>query len=243
MLDGNAGLIERRLSNMANCVTSIPSALSHKIKVISFVAAVFVVFQHCSHGYQPTSGMGLFYQEAIMFGIASFPVYFFMMVSGFFFVKRWESVRRSWLPAIRKRVWTLLVPYFVWCSLSILLNKSHFSSDAIGWLRDYGLASWLPCLTSMWYVRTLFVFCLVSPLLILLLNICSPKTTRMLLILGLAALLSNLPADKAIWGPLFFFVVGLWMGLRFDGVLRGGGIFAGKCRYCRAFRCYANQNF
>lgn len=211
------------MCNVVNhkCVIIASPALSLKIKVISFVAAVFVVFQHCSYGYHPTSGMGLFYQEAIMFGIASFPVYFFMMVSGFFFVKRWESVRRSWLPAIRKRIRSLIVPYFVWCSLSILLNRSYFSSDAIGWLRDYGLASWLPYLTSMWYVRTLFVFCLVSPLLILLLNKCSPREACLLSVFGGVALLTNLPANKAIWGPLFFFSVGLWQGLRFNGVSWG----------------------
>ena len=74
-------------NNMHKCVTVISPGLSLKIKGIFFVAAVFVVFQHCSHGYHPTSCMGLFYQEAIMFGVASFPVYFIMMVSGFFFVK------------------------------------------------------------------------------------------------------------------------------------------------------------
>ena len=120
-----------------------------------------------------------FINEVIANGIARIAVPFFFVVSGFFLSAHFED-ERWWQNETKKRIQSLVIPFFVWGLISFFaLAPLSIIADIIAhrpfgtnlqlsdgrWMHAIGLdLNNTPGLTPLWYVRCLFFFVLLSPL-------------------------------------------------------------------------------
>ena len=149
----------------------IDSRLSLKFANMSIVAAVMVVFLHM--GGNPAVGTLNWWPYVIIRQICKMAVPFFFLASGFFLVG--HADQPNWyLDALRKRVRTLVVPYFIWSALWIayfvpICCRHGGWSDfvRVHFWSFFGLDLMLPPFYSVtWYLRALIFMILLSPLLI-----------------------------------------------------------------------------
>ena len=153
---------------------------SEKLKVLSFVSILFVIFIHSPYveakAYPLASSVQTFMTD---FGLAIFAVPMFYFISGMLFFKGVESAKECF-PKIRKRVRTLLVPYVIWnivfvlwyVAMAVLPGISQYvNSDmltSLNWRDPVGTFSFLfvePAGFHLWFLRDLMLFVVVSPLL------------------------------------------------------------------------------
>lgn len=149
----------------------IDKALSNKICNMGIVCAMLVVLLHISpkvNAWSFTWCVDRFINDGL--GRAAVP--FFFVVSGFLLARHIDD-NGWWRKAVCSRVRTLLVPHLTWNLLWVLMpialaayaNISHgrgaFTSvTAPVWKGVFAL----PPLGPTWYLRTLFLFVLMSPL-------------------------------------------------------------------------------
>ena len=111
-------------------------------------------------------------------GLGRAAVPYFFVVSGFLLVRH-VNEEGWWKKAVCSRVRTLLVPHLVW-NLLWLMTPAAIIVSANLWhgrsaLSSITVPAWggmftLPPLGPTWYIRTLFLFVLMSPLLVALLK-------------------------------------------------------------------------
>ena len=202
----------------------VDEATSIKIRRLSLLAIVLVVAQHAWF-VLGDAGEGAL-SRIIETGVYDWPVSFFYVVSGFFLFRR--SGELGWYGrALRKRCKTLLIPYVAWilCALLVFAVFLKRGWSSFVWLDTFGITSKLSLLTPLWYVRNLFVLCLLSPLLLPICRlVCSLKVKRAAIagvILAFYAL-SPIPAKRLIGMPLLYFVTGGIIALEYTG---GASIF------------------
>ena len=154
------------------------STTSTKISKVSLICAFFVVCIHC----KPTGTVGEFtwwVNEIFNKGICCIAVPFFFVTSGFFLAKHIHE-NHWWKYEVNKRIKSLLIPYFLWNILyflysipliliaNIIANTSllrNFPTSLNDWLYVLGLDPFqYPYLVPLWFVRCLFLFVLVSPI-------------------------------------------------------------------------------
>ena len=184
--------------------------LSRKLQILSLVAIAFVVLQHSSYGVPPNCISGLLYRDLISLGVADFPVPYFFIVSGFFFMKRFRTAFSWYKAELTKRSKSLLLPYLIFCTLGLIVYREYAYR---GLLDNYGITSLLPVVGPLWYVRTLFVLCVISPLLILAVNLMEhSKILRTCIIIALPVMLAmRLPFQSSIVAPLIYFTFGIFL--------------------------------
>ena len=91
---------------------------SKVIDSLRFPMAVLVVL---IHSYM--TGVGLV-GKLLYDVITRVAVPTFFLISGFLFYKRLEQWKWDvWKIKVKKRVWTLVVPYFVWISLRVVWDR------------------------------------------------------------------------------------------------------------------------
>jgi len=158
----------------------ISEANSQKIKNMSLLCAAYVVSIHIGlPGGLDTSSW--FAHQVIVDGIARIAVPFFFVVSGFFLAAHIGEVN-WWRSEFRKRIPSLVVPFFIWSLLAVITSVSlSIVADLIAhrpfgtsiymfhdtnWVRIVGgdLTDF-PILLPLWYVRCLILFVIASPLL------------------------------------------------------------------------------
>lgn len=143
---------------------------------------------------------------------------FFFLISGFLFFNNIEHVC-DWLNKIKKRFYTLLIPYLVWNILLTVICLALFSIPALApQIRlTYGLEyslSWIianltykPIIGQFWYIRTLFIYMFFTPLYLYIFKsrICS------ILIVLFSFILWQLPDTSllSIEGACFFLLGGV----------------------------------
>lgn len=102
--------------------------VSRKIKIISFIAILFVLFQHAINftGYiEPSStfvtqrSFHAVFQYVVGYGFARIAVALFFLLSGFLFFRNFTI--QMYLSKVRSRVTSLLIPYVVWSTLGLVL--------------------------------------------------------------------------------------------------------------------------
>ena len=158
----------------------VSSPTSAKIANMSFVCAMLVV---CHHFAVPdVTGSFLWWVGAVFGqgdmahggGLSHFSVPWFFVVSGFFLAGHMGE-QGWWRRETLKRVKTLLVPFLFWTVAAIILltlmdllagRKPYFSSlaaiaNGIGF---YPFCVMNPMESQLWYVRVLFLFVVLSPL-------------------------------------------------------------------------------
>ena len=156
--------------------------LSAAIMWLRFPLILCVVLLHCYCTVPFASGdHSIYYKIVYPFGLwlgeSGVPTFFF--ISGFLFY----FSKKSYLERISSRVHTLLYPYLLWNSLFLSLYIGLFlighPQDILGKsIGDYGVIDYLrayidrgeysdgnngPILCTYWYVRNLFILCLLSP--------------------------------------------------------------------------------
>lgn len=160
--------------------TSISPSLSHKLANMGFVCACLVVALHALAIGSPETIV--WWQRPLTTdGICTVGVPFFFFASGYFLAGHIHE-RGWWWRETKKRVKSLLVPYFAWSVLFVLLalpliltaNKlagapwsRNIPLSLSDWLATFGIPPFAadPYLPALWFVRTLFIFVLCSPFL------------------------------------------------------------------------------
>lgn len=153
---------------------SILQSLSHKLANMGFLCACLVAFIHV----QVPSAL----KCVIGSGVALLAVPFFFVASGYFLGGHLQE--RDWYRTeLSKRVRSLLIPFLSWTMvkvfyvftillLGICLHVGTQKLQAMptsvsDWCMTFGLDPFqMPRLQPLWFLRALFILCLLSPLLI-----------------------------------------------------------------------------
>lgn len=159
--------------------------LSEKLKLLSAVAILLVLYIHSGFHEDEIMGMALNHdtQELISTMIGRCAVPLFYTISGYLFFLKVPNGLRSITEKMQKRVHTLLIPYIItalfYVAFQVLINSipatSKFVNSSIlpvlqqSWLRvllaifyDYG--GGVPLAFHLWFVRDLLILVLLSPL-------------------------------------------------------------------------------
>lgn len=181
--------------------------LSDKMKVLSLIAITMVIYIHTYYtegeGYSSFSTIQRFLGGVGISGIAN-PLFYFM--SGYLFFMGMTKTGEC-LPKIKKRIRTLLVPYFLANTIAffmyaaldgisrlspMLYNVVNF--HILDWLKLDVLTIlynvyWGPVAFQLWFVRDMMFFVLLSPIIYSCLKLLVSK--RWLAIIGLVLLLAS----------------------------------------------------
>lgn len=144
--------------------------LSDKIKLVSLVCTIMVVYRHAHTmeaffgGDCPSCHVYNFVARGFT-GITSIAVPYFFLISGFFFFKQSYYADGSYMAMLKKKLHTLFLPFCIWNLLAIyplwhsgkIVAEPHWYMYVADFLHsDYN--------GPLWYVRTLMLFMLLSPL-------------------------------------------------------------------------------
>lgn len=165
--------------------------LSVKLKVISFLLMIMVVFLHAhniadkllSGNTVLDNGYSSFFQDFISDGLNLIAVPLFFAISGYLFFYKLDGTYKEFLSKFNKRLKTLVVPYLFW-SIGILLlffilqflpeSNTFFGNKLI---KNYSLNELLikifilPIPLQLWFVRDLIVLTILSPVIYWLIRI------------------------------------------------------------------------
>ena len=154
---------------------------SRKIARLSIVCACLVVFLHSYSKplSQSMSGSVAWWaQDLISQGISRAAVPFFFVVFGFFLFRDYEPRNSQWgwwKRQVSKRLRSLCVPYFVWSLIGLLstFTMTRFATTQIysyewasptWWLSVLGVTTFPKFMFHLWFVKALFIFTLISPI-------------------------------------------------------------------------------
>lgn len=193
--------------------------VSGKLKVISFVSMLLVVFRHAYNLGEnliiaKKSGYSFFVQVFISSGFTSIAVPIFFAISGYFLFLDKKQSFKNYKSVLNKRFSTLIVPYLFW---SVSWFLVYFSKDLFinGYQQDYSLPSIgnevfvNPIPLQFWFIRDLFILVVISPIIYF-----SIKYSKGLIIFVFAIIwyLNILIAlNESI--ALFFFSIGSYLGI------------------------------
>ena len=158
--------------------------LSDKLKVISFISMVLVVFLHAYNLVVRLKtgpvvldrGYNFFIQEFISQGMGRIAVPLFFTISGYLFFLGAKGNLAGFGDKIRKRFKTLFIPFLFWSLWSLLLcylfqllppPRIFFANQLV---RDYTTTKLLstifihPIAYQLWFLRDLMIMVLLSPL-------------------------------------------------------------------------------
>ena len=215
----------------------ITSTISNAISLMRFVLPLFVVAMHVNAGvFSPDSESVEKIGESINLSILMAAVPLFFAMSGFLF----EMSSKSYSSKIRGRCNTLLLPYLAWntlCSFWFLLlahlklasSENIFANIGLSefFILSFGLSVPVPLDFPLWFVRDLFLACLLYPLFSLFLK----TFPRIFLSISFAIYLfgtlfadifmaDSFPHSVEMFSKssctLFFFPLGIFLAMRSD---------------------------
>ena len=202
--------------------------VGERLKAIGFVAILLVLLVHLwrmPSTWYVTSGMqGMtFWQVVVNLGVTQamgwLAVPTFFGISGFWLVKDYDGSFRWWWRSVSKRIKTVLIPMIVWVLIALVYETM------CGALRVPDSHNWyLPTETQQfWYFRTLFIYVILSPLLLWILKFYMPGFA-VVCVLWLSAFIA-LPGQSEyfMWVNHSAFAGGMWMGLHFEEVAKRFG--------------------
>ncbi|MBI0400169.1 acyltransferase family protein [Cyclobacterium marinum] len=164
--------------------------LSYKLKVISLLLMVMVVFLHSyniivsfnSGNININSGVNFFIQEFISHGVTRIAVPSFFFISGYLFFLNFNGKIQSFLNKFKSRIKSLLVPYLLWSAWGLIFffllqsfpqSKNFFANELI---IDYTFGEILntlflnPLPYQLWFIRDLVMLVVFSPIIYWLIN-------------------------------------------------------------------------
>lgn len=205
--------------------------LSSKIKAVSFVCIIMVVFLHCYNFSDNfllpmttiTEGLNYatFAEYFLCNGFTRVAVPLFFIISGYLFYRTYTLSVSSYFYKVKSRFISLVIPYLIWASIGILacillrnlnimpVNDMKTNQSLGGILNVF----WYPPSFQFWFIKELFIFTLASPVLYLLVKF---KLTRVLYFLALfAAWFFDMKSPSYIvWEALLFFSFGAYLGIK-----------------------------
>ena len=134
----------------------IDAASSARFANLKFAAAVLIVVQHVFNIMRP--GVHDVARSFIVSGITGVAVPLFFFASGCFLALHFDD-KGWWARAVIKRIRTLVLPFLVW-NISCLAATAGFSWDESDLV---GLLWHMPAYNVTWFLRALFIFVLVAP--------------------------------------------------------------------------------
>ena len=156
----------------------ISKEISCKISNMGFVCACLVVSIHVWP--HPIDGMAGHLDKILAGGVSCVAVPSFFCISGFLLASKIKV--GNWKSEVRKRVITLVVPFLLWGLISMVAGFSRAIITDIILHQPFGtsfykdksaievIVGWLgldlskpPLSIPLWYLRTLFLFVLLSP--------------------------------------------------------------------------------
>ena len=202
-----------------------------KKEYLSFVLSILVFLIHISSVAQYAnsgSAVGIFNEKAAYFfkeSITRFAVPMFFMLSGVSFFKGYDNTKYK--KKMASRVFTLILPYLVWNTLSMLFEivcsysflskyfiaRKPFESSVMNIL---GGVFFYKCNGAFWFMFDLIVFSLAAPLVYTLIRNKYVGISAILVISGLSLFGIELPAS-VFYTPnsIVFYLVGALIGLHF----------------------------
>ena len=175
----------------------ISKRLSNKIKIISFLSIVSVVWMHAYY-IESENCVSIHFIQRYVSLFADFAVPMFYVISGFLFFANIDkqNIKQFFANKIKKRLHTLLVPYFIWSTIFIIivyvvrcfynLNTDYFNYCERGeWVKFFLYVYWSPAAFHLWFIRDLFIVVLCTPLIYLFLKYV-PLLVQLILLLTLA---------------------------------------------------------
>ncbi|SFR62196.1 acyltransferase family protein [Maribacter stanieri] len=204
--------------------------LSDKLKSISFVLMVMVVFLHSynvgikynTEIVQTDQDINWFLQNAISKGFTIIAVPLFFIISGYLlFLNLTNGKLKTFLPKFKKRLKTLVVPYLFWSLYglafifilqTIPISRPYFNNELIV---EYSLLKLLnaifinPVPYQLWFVRDLIILILLSPILYRLIKVFKTISLVLFLCTWLFEFNFVIFSNEA----LFFFTVGLYIAI------------------------------
>lgn len=131
--------------------------LSDKIRVVSLISIIFVLYIHSGFHDYPNEIQGMTFnftlQQAIsrMLGRCAVPMFF--SISGYLYFRDLESYGQLW-QKIQKRGRTLVVPYMIACLFPAIFA---LAMEALPWTKSFiNGTGFSENLTKPWYSRTMF---------------------------------------------------------------------------------------
>lgn len=199
---------------------------SQKIKVLSFIAIMMVLYIHAiykeSFDYPLANSIQIFFSIT---GISFIANPLFYCISGFLFFTGVSNIKDCY-PKLKKRVRTLIIPYIIWniifvmwyVILAIIPGISQFvNNNMVGEIFCDDILSIphklfvVPAGFQLWFVRDLIIYVFFSPIIYLLLKKFGVIIPILFFIVGSIGLV-YLPSEIKLWG-LFFFILGGWIAL------------------------------
>ncbi|MGX7667848.1 acyltransferase family protein [Flavobacterium pedocola] len=164
--------------------------LSQKIKNLSFLLMIMVVFLHSynidtkqlDRRLYLEKDFNWFLQTFISNGFTRIAVPLFFVISGYLFVYNRKTGINDLRDKIVKRIKTLLIPYLLWTIIGLLVylilqsipqSKPFFTNKLIV---DYSFLDWVegifykPIPYQLWFLRDLIIMVFLSPLIVFLIK-------------------------------------------------------------------------
>lgn len=157
--------------------------LSKKLKTLSFIAMIMVVFIH-SYNYSlylksdfKINPIYLAIEDFISFHLCRIAVPGFFMLSAYLLLFEYQLTVASYFKKIKKRFQSLVIPYLLWCSLwaavfiviSYIPQLKAYINNPIGLTSSFGhllLSVYMhPVCYQFWFIRDLIVLIGISPVL------------------------------------------------------------------------------
>lgn len=158
--------------------------LSDKLRIISFISIVMIVFLHSTNmnvnlnsgNINLNSGFNSFIQTLISQGLTRIAVPVFFLISGYLFFITFNGRFDDFVIKCKKRIKSLLLPYLIWSIWGVLFyfilqlfpqSKPFFIK---GLVMNYTAAELLntifinPIPYQLWFVRDLMVLVVISPI-------------------------------------------------------------------------------
>ncbi len=162
----------------------ISSDISQKLKIISLLSMIMVIFLHSfnikdqdNYFFESNTVISfttIFIQNIFSQGLTRMAVPIFFLMSGFLLFQNFNLL--TYKNKISKRIYTLLIPYFFWTTLTILIffilqsipGVSHFFNNTF--IKDLPIKElfiklWVnPQNYPLWFLRDLILLTILSPL-------------------------------------------------------------------------------
>lgn len=201
---------------------SISQTASCNLEYASFLATIMILFIHSSLSMMPLPRIVAFTEALIGDGICRVAVPFFFVRSGYLFFLNVDDIKIV-VSKIVKRFRSLVVPYLLWGILGLLflfaVSNIPFCNALI--IRQYPWESLKefcfqffvnPINYQLWFLRDLFLLCLISPIIFYFVRFTSWAGLVLLFFAYLLVPINYVVLYSSM--SLFFFVLGAYIAIR-----------------------------
>lgn len=189
--------------------------LSTKIKNINYIMTVMIVVLHSSAlRFIPNQNgvVGRIFKIINTFCDSAVPAFFCM--SAYLFYKNFEIVHFK--QKLKKRIRSLLIPYFMWGIIFLIYYKILSLVPGIENKFDMGFdlsnsniifnILFATCAQTMWFIRVLFLYVLITPLFEIIFRIFKKKSIIFVVIFLIINIMYRFGYSSVIfWLPIYFF--------------------------------------